>query len=277
MGSPANILTAVLDEATFIALRELVHEKSGIYLKGDKQTLVSTRLSKRVRELRLPSYRAYLQRLREDLDGSEMTMLLDLISTNVTSFYREADHFDVVRMAVAEWKAAGQNRFRLWSAASSSGEEPYTLALTMLEAAGKGCDVKILGTDISTRILRKAMAGRYPERVVEPVPELLRRRHFRREGSEYVVSEQLRDMVMFRQANLSNLPTPVKGGLDIVFCRNVMIYFQDDLRRGLVQEFYRVLKPGGYLIVGHSESLVKLQGDFELVRPSVYRKPGALA
>lgn len=262
-----------LDETTFSAIRRLVHETSGIYLKEEKKTLVSTRLAKRLRELKLPSYRAYLQVLREDPNGPEMTIFMDSISTNVTSFYREADHFDVVRMAFSEWCSAGQKRFRFWSAASSSGEEPYTLALTLLEAGAEGLDVKILGTDISTRILKRAMAGRYAKKTVEPVPKTLLNRYFRVEGDEYVVSPKVREMVTYRHANLSNLPTPVKGPLDIVFCRNVMIYFEDSLRAALVREFARVLKPGGYLIVGHSESLVGMQDCLQMIRPSVYRKP----
>lgn len=274
MGAPAANQPDELDEATFVAIRKLVHEKSGIYLKGDKRNLVATRLAKRLRQLGLSSYRAYLQALQRDSAGAELTVLLDSISTNVTSFFREADHFDVVRATVGQWKADGQTRFRFWSAASSSGEEPYSLAITLQDVGTRGLDMKILATDISTRILAKAMAGRYPKNTVEPVPAMLRTKYFTIEGEEYVVTPQIRDMVMFRRANLSQLPTPVRGPLDIVFCRNVMIYFEEPLRRALVQEFARVLKPGGYLLVGHSESLVGMQGELEAVRPSVYRKPG---
>ena len=274
MAVPATHMSSDLDEATFATIRRLVHEQSGIYLKPEKHTLVATRLSKRIRELGLPSYRAYLELLGNDPDGAELTILLDSISTNVTSFFRESDHFDVVRMALGGWKAAGQKRFRFWSAASSSGEEPYSLALTLLDAGIEGLDVKILGTDISTRILRRAMAARYSKKVVEPVPALLRSRYFMTEGDDYVVMPKVRDMVVYRHMNLSSLPTPLKGPLDMIFCRNVMIYFEDGLRRRLVEEFSRLLRPGGYLIVGHSESLAGMQADLETVRPSVYRKPG---
>lgn len=274
MGAPAANQPSDLDEATFVAIRKLVHDKSGIYLKGDKRNLVATRLAKRLRQLGVPNYRAYFQILQQDGDGAELTVLLDSISTNVTSFFRESDHFDVVRMAVGEWKAEGQTRFRFWSAASSSGEEPYSLAITLKDVGMRGIDAKILATDISTRILARAMAGRYKKKAVEPVPAILRSKYFTIEGEELVVTPEIREMVMFRQANLSKLPTPIRGPLDIVFCRNVMIYFEDALRRALVREFTRVLKPGGYLLVGHSESLVGMQGELETVRPSVYRKPG---
>lgn len=261
-----------LDEGTFAAIRRLVHEHSGIYLKGDKRNLVSTRLAKRLRELSLPSYRAYLQVLRDDHDGTEMTVLLDAISTNVTYFFREPDHFDVVRMAFGGWKADGQRRFRFWSAACSTGQEPYSLAITLLDSGSQGLDIKILATDISTRVLATAMQGRYQGTVLDTVPDPLKTQYFEQVDDGYQATDVLRNMIMFRHANLSQLPTPVKGPLDIVFCRNVMIYFEDQLRRNLVQEFRRVLRPGGYLLVGHSESLVGMHEGFKLERPSVYRK-----
>lgn len=274
MGTPVGKQVEDLDEGTFIAIRKMVHEQSGIFLKGDKRNLVASRLTKRIRQLGLLSYRPYLELLRSDASGSELTILLDAISTNVTSFFREPDHFDAVRAAYSEWRSAGQRRFRFWCAASSSGEEPYSLAITLKDVGTSGADVKILATDISTRILSKAMEGCYGAKVVEPVPAMLRGKYFEMRSGEYAVTQEIRSMVMFRHANLSQLPTPVKGPLDMVFCRNVMIYFEDTLRRALVQEFSRVLRPGGYLLVGHSESLVGMQADFQAVRPSVYRKPG---
>ena len=265
-----------LDEATFVAIRRIVFDQSGISLKGDKRTLVAGRLAKRMRKLGIPSYRAYLKQLKDCKTGEELTFLLDAISTNVTSFYREADHFDLLRSAYGEWRAQGQTRFRIWCAASSSGEEPYTIAITLQDVGVRGADVKILATDISTEILRRAMRGRYTKKVVEPVPAMLRSKYFTRLGDDdYQVVDTLRDMVTYRQANLSRLPTPLKGPLDVVFCRNVMIYFEEELRRRLVEEFDRLLKPGGYLIVGHSESLVGIQRGLKMIRPSVYRKDPA--
>ncbi|MDD9971095.1 MAG: protein-glutamate O-methyltransferase CheR [Myxococcales bacterium] len=276
MAAAGREIQQELDEATFVAIRRIVFEQSGISLKGDKRTLVAARLGKRMRRLGIPTYRAYLQRLRDCRTGAELTFLLDAISTNVTSFFREADHFDLLRCAYGEWRGKGQTRFRIWCAASSSGEEPYSMGITLHDVGVRGCDVKILGTDISTEILRKAMRARYAKKSIEPVPVLLRDRYFKRLApDEYEVTPAVRDMVVFRQTNLSKLPTPLKGPLDVIFCRNVMIYFEDALRRRLVEEFERLLKPEGYLVVGHSESLVGMQGGLKMVRPSVYRKGGA--
>lgn len=274
MTSTARDLDGAIDDATFRAIRTIVFEQSGISLKGDKRTLVASRLAKRMRALGLDSYRRYLSHLETDATGQELTFLLDAISTNVTSFFRESDHFDLLKKLYSEWRQKGQTRFRLWCAASSSGEEPYTIAMTLHSEGIRGVDARILATDISTEILRIAMRARYTPNSVESVPSMLRSRYFQRTGGLFEVNEELRRMVVFRQANLSKLPMPLKGPLDVVFCRNVMIYFEDDLRRRLVAEYERLLKPGGYLLVGHSESLVGMQGGLEMIQPSVYRKPG---
>jgi len=204
---------------------------------------------------------------------------LDIISTNVTGFFREPDHFDFLAEAVSGWLSGGQRRFRFWSAACSSGEEPYSMALVLLDVtSGYDVDVKILATDISTRVLQRALAGVYEKEQLSPVPGRLRKRYFRRvtgydHGGEYYrVTPEVSGMCLFRRYSLSQFPYPLRGPLDMIFCRNTMIYFDTDLRRGMVAEFRRLLRSGGYLVVGHSESLSGLDTGLRCIRPSVYLK-----
>ncbi len=268
-----------MDQAVFKKFRDLVYERSGIALSSGKEALVSARIGKRMRALQIGEHRAYLQYVMGDDTGEEVVHLIDAISTNVTSFFREPAHFDYVKEHVCEWLAGGQHRFRFWSAACSTGEEPYTLAISIQEAlAGARADVKILATDISTRVLQKCQEGRYSLDKLENVPKYLRDRYFelQRDNGEThcMVKPALRKMVVFSQLNLSRPPFPMRGPFDMVFCRNVMIYFDNTIRGRLLGEIHRLLKPGGYLLVGHAESLTGMLGPFTMVQPSVYRAAG---
>jgi len=228
----------------------------------------------------MDTYEEYLRYLQGGDNVDEIVSLLDVISTNVTSFFREADHFEFTERIVKEWMAEGQRRFRFWSAACSSGEEPYTLAMQLQEIfGGASVDAKILATDISTKVLASCLEGVYPQERLATVPANLLTKYFTRvsnpdpNGDElWKVRPILQDMVAFRRANLSTPPFPIKGPIDLVFCRNVMIYFDKEVRTRLVSEIYRVTRRGGYLIIGHSESLTTIKTDFEPVRPSVYHK-----
>lgn len=269
--APAN-----LDRKTYERIRQLVFEKSGISLKDNKETLVTARLSKRIRDLQLNSYGEYLQLLQNDKSGSELTTLLDAISTNVTYFFRESDHFDIAVEMMRTWRREGQQRFRLWSAACSTGEEPYSLAMSLADLISPGVDLRILATDISTKALTRAMAGAYTSSAVDPVPAELRRRFFTSKagdkGETFVVKDEIKKSILFRHFNLIQNPLPLTGPLDLIFCRNVMIYFEQPLREQLVREFARLLKPGGVLMISHSESLVGIHVPLRMIRPSVYRK-----
>lgn len=266
-----------MERRTFEQFRALIYEKSGISLGSQKVALVSARVGKRMRALDISSYADYLEYVKADDSGNELVQLLDAISTNVTSFFREPRHFEFLSEVLARWQAEGQRRFRLWSAASSTGEEPYTIAITILESLQMhGLDVRILATDISTRVLEACLRGEYAPAKLDPVSGQLRERYFKREGGRtdgvYRVSDRLKSMVTFRRLNLSTPPYPMKGPMDVIFCRNVMIYFDDAIRQRLVSELYRLLKPGGYLMIGHSESLTSVQSKFRIVRPAIYQK-----
>lgn len=270
-----------MEPALFRRFCELAHEKAGISLKEGKEELVAARVAKRQRALSVGTLREYLEILERDESGEELVHFLDVISTNFTSFFREPDHLDALREILQGWAAAGQRDFRMWSSASSSGEEPYSMAIVAAEALDPvGAAFKILATDISTRMLAECGEATYPESKVRTVPERLRTRYFDRvsrsadgEESQFRVKEALRTRLVFRRLNLSSPPFPMRGPLDVVFCRNVLIYFDRDVRQGLISEIERLLRPGGYLFVGHTETLTGIVSGFKMVRPSVFRRP----
>lgn len=268
---------AELSPKAFEEIRQLVHRHSGIALGDNKQPLVKARIQKRMRTLGISSYEQYIEVVRGDSAGVELQQLLEAISTNVTSFYREKHHFEFMRLALDEWKSAGRQKLRIWSSACSTGEEPYTIAMEVIDALGTGkWDVKILATDLATKVLREVQAGEYSRQKVETVPAALRQRYMTKTGSPsgemYVVNDEIRRMLLIRQCNLTDFPYAVAGPIDLIFCRNVMIYFDRPTRARIIAEFNRIVRPGGYLFVGHSESLTGMNCDFQLVKPSIYRR-----
>jgi chemotaxis protein methyltransferase CheR len=268
-----------IDAASFAAIRDLVYGRSGIVLGQGKEALVGSRIGKRMRKLGFSRFPEYLDWVRGGGGEEEMVQLLDAISTNVTSFFREPVHFDFLRARMEEWLRAGRRRFRIWCAASSTGEEPYTLAMTVREChPDPECDIRILATDISTRVLAAAREGVYPDARMETVPPGLAPRHFEKirgeDGAYWSARPELRDLVRFARLNLATPPFPMQGPMDVIFCRNVMIYFDNAVRGRLLAEFHRLLRPGGYLLVGHSESLAGLTDGFRCLRPSIYARSG---
>ncbi len=266
-----------MDQRIFDKFRRIVYEKSGISLGRSKEALVAARVGKRMRALGSRDYRDYLQYLLQDKSGDEIILLLDAISTNVTSFFREPDHFDYFSELLSEWWKGGQRRFRFWSAASSTGEEAYSMAMIFHETLKvSGIDIKILATDISTRVLEHCKTGFYEKEKLKTVPPAFRERYFHmlRDGQKVVCQPKnvLRDCITFTRLNLATPPFPVRGPMDAIFCRNVMIYFDNKVRGNLLAELYRILKPNGFLFVGHTESLAGVDSDFKVVKPSVYVK-----
>ncbi len=265
-----------MEKRIFDKLRKLVYQKSGISLGVHKEALVTSRVGKRMRKLGMDDFESYLEHLVADQSGQEVVQLLDVISTNVTHFFREARHFDVLADLLRHWSGQGQSRFRLWCAASSSGEEPYTIAMIMREVLDPGTDAKLLATDISTRVLEEARAGVYEDGHVEKIPRQLLKKYFNKRAGTgkglWEVHRTLKQLITFGRLNLSVFPYALKGPLDVIFCRNVMIYFDNDMRSRVLANMHKLLKPGGYLIVGHAESLTGLVSEFERVGPSVYVK-----
>jgi len=267
-----------MNAQVFSLFRTLIYNRSGIALGDNKVALLTARIGKRMRALSLDSPMAYYRRIVADPSGVELTHLLDAISTNVTGFFREPEHFKLLGELFSQWQQRDQTRFRLWSAACSTGEEPYSMAMVLCERRTRpNLNVRILATDINTQVLEVSRRGVYRAKEVEALSDGRRQRFFRKHGSRdpnsYRVAAELHDMILFKQLNLTRQPFPMRGPLDAIFCRNVMIYFDDTVRRSLMAEMRRLLKPGGYLFVGHAESMAGRGGEgLTPVQPAVYRK-----
>ncbi len=269
-----------ITDAEFRKIRDLVHARFGIFLTDQKRSLVVGRLQKLVRELSLPNFEAYYEHVRHDPTGASLAELVNRISTNHTFFFREKEHFDfLAERALPEvcdgLRKRGDHDLRLWCAGCSSGEEAYTLAMLVQGYLGQErgqWQAGLLATDISAKVLRVAIAGRYAKDRVAQLPPKLQR-HFVDAGGEMVeASAQLKREITFRRFNLMNAQFPFKRPFHVIFCRNVMIYFDQPSRDALVQRFYDHMAPGGYFFIGHSESLGRTRTPFKYVVPSVYRK-----
>jgi chemotaxis protein methyltransferase CheR len=270
-----------LTEREFHEIRELAYRIFGLDLKPGKEALVNARLARRVSELGLGSLAEYVEAVKRDRTGEELERLINALTTNHTSFLREPQHFALLREAILP-PLARSGAIRIWSAGCSTGEEPYTILFTAAEAlpGERLAKLQLLATDISTRVLEKAQAGIYPRERLEGLPAGWAQRFFQRgegrwEGSVRVKPEW-RARVEFRRLNLmedfSDLPR-----FHVIFCRNVMIYFDRATQERLVRRFADRLEPGGWFLIGHSEGLMGVRHELEYVKPAVYRKPAGAA
>ena len=270
-------MVATITDREFDQFQKLIYEQVGITLGEQKKTLIVSRLSKRLRELALPSFQAYYDHVVGEVGQEELTNLLDLVSTNKTDFFREPGHFDFLRESILPSRKDSQH-IRVWSSASSSGEEPYTIAMTLYDAVPNPAqwDMKILASDISTRVLAKAASGVYDEERVANLSSNVVQRHFLKgkgpQTGKVKVRPHVSSLVAYRRINLMDPSFPIRTPLDVIFCRNVMIYFDRPTQANLMQKFHRYLKPGGYLFIGHSESLQWIDHPFTYVKPTIYRK-----
>jgi len=273
----------VLGEAEFHYLRAFVLEQCGIALGEHKRQLVQGRLLRRLRALGLSTFDSYCQLLRRD-PQSELGELASAISTNVTSFFREVHHYDLLtNELLPRWlkeKRRGGDRLRIWSAGCSTGEEPYALAMVLAEAmerTGSTIDAKILATDLSPQALATAREGVYTMERLAGISEERCQRWMLRGAGEYeglaCVHPRLRELVIIEPLNLLH-PWPMRGPFDAIFCRNVVIYFDQPTKQRLFRRYADLLPAGGYLFLGHSESLHGINDQFELIGRTVYRKPG---
>lgn len=244
----------------FNRIAAMLHADAGIYLPETKATLVYSRLAKRLRNLGLQSFRDYCELVASEDGLDERQKMLTSLTTNVTSFFREPHHFDMLRATILPPLLAGAKagkRVRLWSAACSKGHEPYSIAMTILALMPDAAeyDVRILATDIDTEVLAEGRAGRYEESALQSIPQAERRRGFlpaSTEGRMFSVTPEMRRLVSFRELNLIG-QWPMKGLFDVVFCRNVVIYFDDETQAKVWSRFAKVLVQGGTLFIGHSE------------------------
>lgn len=266
-----------MEAKVFKKFVDYIYAESGITLKEGKEALLSARIMKRMRALHLKTHEEYLNYVQSHQDPQEVVAMLDAISTNVTHFFRESDHFDLLAKFLPRLVEAGVRDIRIWSAASSTGEEPYTIAVVAHESLkNTGVQWRVLGTDLSTRVLEKAQQGHYSLDAFANVPaeymEKCIRPHFKKDKNGWQVRDQIRSHVTFSRLNLSQPPFPMRGPFDVIFCRNVMIYFDQKVRMNLVAEMTRLLRAGGLLMVGHSETVAGMHPDLTTIRASVYRK-----
>jgi chemotaxis protein methyltransferase CheR len=269
-------------DADFRSLVQIAHEQTGIALSDGKRDLVYGRLSRRLRALGFSSFRQYRDYL-EGPDGvREIEKFINSISTNHTKFFREEHHFEHFRPNVAgafvhATNGAGCGRLRVWSAGCSTGEEPYTIALVLKQEIANVArhDVRILATDIDTEVLAKAACGEYPAAALDEIPKscrpYLHTSENEAKGPRIAMNDEVRSLIAFRRLNLIER-WPFKGLFDAIFCRNVLIYFDNETKTTLIDRFVNQIRPGGWLYLGHSESLIKAHPGLRLVGRTIYRR-----
>ncbi len=269
-------LSLSLTQKQFEIISGMVYRICGIDLHMGKEELVKARLGKRLRSLGFDSFDRYISYLEQDKSGREIINMMESLTTNKTSFFRESQHFDYMRNQILPALISARSRIRIWSAGCSSGEEPYTISIVLLESTPgiNAMDVKVLATDIATAVLKKAKEGIYEAESVRDINPQLLKKYFeivKDGGTKYKVKDSVKQLVTFARLNLME-SWPMKGPFDIIFCRNVMIYFDKPTQERLVNRYYDYLKPGGHLFVGHSESLVSIDHKFHYVQPAIYKK-----
>ncbi len=268
-------------EKDFLKISRLVYDQSGISLSDSKKELVKARLGKRIRKGRFQSFGEYYRYVINDQSGEELILLLDSISTNFTHFFRENHHFEYLRNSlipqIKNRTGCYQKKIRIWSAGCSSGEEPYSIAITLSESLTPASEwnLKILATDISTKVLTNAQSGIYLKEKIEALSPDLAKKYFLRGENQWQnhvkVKSTLKSVVKFQRINLMD-SFSFSEPFDCIFCRNVMIYFDKKTRENLVNRLYNHLEKGGVLFIGHSESLTGIDHPFSYVNPAIYKK-----
>ena len=269
-----------MSEAEFNELRSIIHDMTGISMGSSKRLLVQRRISGRLKATNMPNFGAYIEHLKT-AGATELEAFSNAVTTNLTSFFRERHHFEFLVETflpqLAASKVLGKKKLRIWSAGCSTGEEPYSIAMTVQESLPnlRQWDVKILATDLDSDVLSRCRAGVYPQRNMENMSLDRLRRWFSksadRDGDVYTVGRDLRELIVFNQLNLMR-PWPMRGSFDLIFCRNVVIYFDKPTQRVLMDRYADILEDDGYLIIGHSESLNTVSTRFDLIGKTIYRR-----
>ena len=270
-------------ETDFRQIAGMIYDEAGIFLPETKMNLVYSRLARRLRTLKMRSFHDYILYVRSDRGREERRHLTNALTTNLTHFFREPHHFKTISAELAQealTKTARGGRYRIWSAGCSTGEEPYSMAISLLSVVPEllDRDVKILATDIDSEAVDKAIKGAYDKEIINPVEPALRHRFFETgwgpNADRYVVNDQLRSMVSFKTLNLMT-PWPMRFPFDAIMCRNVVIYFDEQTKSVLWQRFADQLAPGGWLFIGHSERVHGGARDcFDAAGLTTYRKVG---
>lgn len=265
----------------FKSITKLVYNRFGVNLTDKKRELVKGRLNKLIKNLGFTSFSEYQDHILKDKTSNSLLDLIDKISTNHTYFFREADHFDYLKETVLpeliKKKTDQKNKeIKIWCAGCATGEEPYTLAAVILNYFGidiVGWKISMLATDISVSALEQAMNGEYEKKKADNVPKEYMGKMFERTTGDIIkVKENLKKMVLFKRLNFMREHFPFKGKFDVIFCRNVMIYFDSPTRQSLIKKQHKFLNDDGHLFIGHSESILKETVLFKYIRPAIYRK-----
>jgi len=267
-----------MTETEYQKLSHLIYSVSGISLKDSKQALLTSRLAGVLAQSGRKNFTEYYNSLISDSSGAAVASLVDRITTNHTYFMREPAHFNYFRDTVLPYlrKTVVDRDLRVWSAACSSGEEAYTLAMILdefLDTDRTRWDSKVLATDVSEKVLKDASRGVYTQDRVEPLPSLWKQRYLARlPDGNYEVVDRIKKEVIYRRFNLIDPVYPFRKKFHVIFCRNVMIYFDSDTRASIINKFYDMTEPGGYLFIGHSEAIDRSKSQYKYVMPAVYRK-----
>ena len=270
-----------LNDKEFELIRDLVYSRFGINLTEQKRTLIVGRLNTLLRQNGLKNFQAYYNYVLADKTGQALSKMVDSISTHHTFFYREMEHFDYMLDTVLPGLASqaqkrGKKVLRIWCSASSSGEEPYTLAMLLCEYFKRDLaswDVGVLATDISIDILESAKKGIYDDGNVSQLPEELKNRYFKKlPEHKWDVKNKIKELVLFRRLNLMRQEFPFRGKFQVIFSRNVMLYFDEPTRQSLVKRYHGSMEPGGYLFIGRGETLGRNNNFYRFLEPGVYRK-----
>jgi len=269
------VMSSSISDREFGLFQEMIYQQAGISMTPAKKALVIGRLGKRLRHYNLDNFKQYYELIVSNQYPGEFQTTIDLLTTNETYFFREGKHFDILRDRVIPERRKNSEIFRVWSAASSSGQEAYTTAMVLAEAIGVSSMWEVVGTDISTRIIKQASAALYPMREAENIPRHMLNKYclkgVRSQEGSLLIDGSLRKKTKFQHKNLMGSCVDM-GKFDLIFLRNIMIYFDNDTKQKLVSKLVNQMKPGGYLMIGHSETLNQIKTSVKMVSPSVYRK-----
>ena len=278
-----NANMPALSDSEFAELVKIIYDKTRIQMSNHKRALVTSRLSKRLRALHMDSFREYIEFVKNAKD-EELTNFVNAVTTNKTDFFRENKHFEYMKSTfLPDWeknfKAGKVKNLRIWSAACSTGEEPYTIQMTLHEYFSSNYDkydIKVLASDIDTNVLAHGRAGIYREESVEPIQDNILRKYFLKGAGDkeglYKVKDILKKNLFFRQLNFKDEDFDIHTQFDLIFCRNVIIYFDKDFQKELFNKFYRYLKDDSLVFIGHSETLFGVSDKFKYVASNIYKK-----
>lgn len=275
--SSAVCVSADISKDHFDFIKSLLYDAAGINIPDHKQQMVFNRISKRIQNLGIGSLDQYIDFLNHEKNGDEIIHLINALTTNVTNFFREEHHYDHLKNELKNLCDAGQKKIRIWSAACSIGAEPYSAAIIAHEALStiSGYDLRILATDIDTNALQKAREGSYPERLLKGLSKPYQKKYFipgPKADDAIVVKPSIRNMVSFNYMNFNDTEWPMSGPFDFIFCRNALIYFDRQKQQEYVEKFIQLIRPGGFLYLGHSENSVVAGKSLTICGPTIYKK-----